>query len=96
MGRHAERVQLVAHARREGVEVGVGVPVGDDADVERPRVRQRAVRALAFRLAVSAAIRSSPRPGSDPPRGSGTAISAIRLPCCGPCTRRRGRNETGT
>ena len=42
MGRHPEGVQLLAQALREGVEVGIGVPVGDDPDGEGSRVRQRA------------------------------------------------------
>jgi hypothetical protein len=35
-------VQFVAHARREDIEVGVRIPVGDDSDGECSRVRQRA------------------------------------------------------
>ena len=52
-------------------------PPGDPAAEQRPSD----VRALALRLAVSVAICRSRRPGSDSPRGSGTAICAIRLPC---------------
>jgi hypothetical protein len=61
----------------------------------RPRMSTpRDVRALAFLVAVSAAMRRSSSPASDSRIASGTAICAIRLPCCGPPT--RGRKDTGT
>src|SRR5215211_1803041 len=40
--RSGKRVQLIPHARCEDIDVGVRVLIGDDADVERSRVGERA------------------------------------------------------